>query len=50
VWHRLRGYKNSLMSSPFHREKADYSQAVVQLLNQAWQETSRGSVSPARPW
>lgn len=50
VWHRLRRWKNSLMSSAFHREKADHSQAVIQLLNQAWQETSRGSVSPSRPW
>jgi GT2 family glycosyltransferase len=50
VWHRCRRLKNKLMSSAFDSEKADHSKVVIQLLNEAWQETSGGSVSPSRPW
>ncbi len=50
TWHRLRGWKNKLRHDPIDRAKAEHSQAVLQLLDQAWRETSGGAVSPRRPW
>ncbi len=51
VWHRLRRWKNSLTGQdPVRREKAEEAQLIVQLLNQAWRETSGGAISPSRPW
>ena len=50
AWHRCRRYKNKFMRSSVHREKADHSHMVIQLLKQAWRETSGGAVSPSRPW
>lgn len=49
-WHRGRLWKNSLGLSPEDREKAEESKIVIQLLQQAWRETSGGAISPARPW
>lgn len=44
LWHRLRMRKNR------SSEKAEESQTLVRLLDQAWRETSGGAVSPGRPW
>jgi GT2 family glycosyltransferase len=50
AWHRLRASRNRGKSDPRRQAKAEESSAVVQLLEQAWQDTSGGSVSPPRPW
>ena len=50
-WHWLRRWKNTLIAgNPAQQEKAAEARLIVQLLNQAWRETSGGAVSPARPW
>jgi GT2 family glycosyltransferase len=50
AWHCARSLKNRLSADPSRREKAEESLIVVGLLEQAWRETSRGEVCPARPW
>jgi GT2 family glycosyltransferase len=50
IWHRMRAWKNKLGGSALNIEKTKDSQLVVQLLHQAWRETSGGAISPARPW
>jgi GT2 family glycosyltransferase len=50
VWHRLRAWKNKLGGNKLDREKAEESQLIVRLLDQAWRETSGGAISPSRPW
>jgi GT2 family glycosyltransferase len=50
AWHRVRAWKNQLSREAAYREKAEESQLIVQLLNQAWRETAGGAVSPSRPW
>jgi len=48
TWHRLRAWKNRAHPEP--GGKAEESRTLVRLLDQAWRETSGGSVSPPRPW
>ena len=50
LWHRLRAWKNSVRPGDDRVAKAEESQTIVALLQQAWRETQRGAVSPARPW
>jgi GT2 family glycosyltransferase len=50
VWHRVRTWKNRMSRETAHREKAEESQLIVSLLDQAWRETAGGAVSPSRPW
>jgi GT2 family glycosyltransferase len=49
-WHTLRRLKNLLSTNEAHRAKAQQSQMIIDLLQRAWQETSGGAESPARPW
>lgn len=46
TWHRLRAIRNQQRDA----SKAEESTALVQLWNQAWQDTQGGSVSPPQPW
>lgn len=46
-WNQVRALKNSLTGNS---AKAKESKRIVALLNQAWQETNGGKVSPPRPW
>ncbi|MBK1643688.1 glycosyl transferase [Thiocapsa imhoffii] len=49
TWHRLRAWRNR-GEDPTRRLKRAESQAVRDLLAQAWTETRGGRVSPPRPW
>jgi GT2 family glycosyltransferase len=49
-WHRVRTWKNTLSPGELPRAKVRESKKVLQLLDQAWRDTSGGAVSPARPW
>jgi hypothetical protein len=46
VWHGLRAWKNKR----HHPEKTEHSIFLRKLLQQAWQETEGGQISPPRPW
>jgi GT2 family glycosyltransferase len=48
-------YRMSLLRNRFSRqagrqERARSSHAMLKLMNQAWKDTSRGRISPPRPW
>lgn len=45
-WHQLRYWKNRGQ----HTAKAEYSQHICELLDQAWADTEGGKTSPPRPW
>ena len=45
-WHRLRAWRNAGRAP----DKAAESKRVVQLWQQAWQETQGGKISPPQPW
>ena len=49
VWQCLRALRNK-SSNPGRASKNEDSKVLQRLLQQAWQETSGGRVSPARPW
>ncbi|OQW94400.1 MAG: glycosyl transferase [Beggiatoa sp. IS2] len=50
VWHLLRIWKNTFQAHPEQELKIAYSKKIRQLLQQAWQDTRGGRVSPPRPW
>jgi GT2 family glycosyltransferase len=50
LWHRLRASKNGSTSGLDRQARANDSRATVTLMNQAWQETQGGRISPPRPW
>jgi hypothetical protein len=47
-WHKLRAWRNRRLAGT--EDKARNSYATIRLLDQAWQETQGGRVSPSRPW
>ena len=49
-WHRLRAVVNGFRNGKQRQAKAAASRVTVDLLRQAWRETSGGRVSPPRPW
>ncbi|HZT33962.1 MAG TPA: glycosyltransferase family 2 protein [Bryobacteraceae bacterium] len=49
-WHRLRAWKNELGHGPAEKEKAADSRRVVELMEQAWEDTRGGRFAPPRPW
>lgn len=49
-WHRLRRWKNARSRDPVRQRKFEDSTATRRLLDQAWQETQGGRISPTRPW
>ena len=49
LWHWLRVRKNASGGPPM-QARAQESKKMLQLIAQAWRETSGGGVSPARPW
>jgi GT2 family glycosyltransferase len=49
-WHKVRTLKNTLMPGEHPKNKVLESQKVLELLRQAWHDTSGGAVSPTRPW
>jgi len=50
VWHAVREFRNKRSNDPGRLRKAYDSAVLAKLIEQAWQETSGGGVSPARPW
>ena len=46
-WHQLRSLRAKALGNP---SKQLESSRVVTLMRRAWQETRRGTISPARPW
>lgn len=46
TWHKLRAWRNAKRAP----DKAAESRHIVQLWEQAWQETEGGLVSPPQPW
>ena len=48
--HQVRALKNSLTAHPDSQTKKEESKTIISLLEQAWNETRGGSVSPSRPW
>ncbi len=49
-WHQLRLRKNASGQDARSAGKRTDSEVMIKLLDQAWQETQGGRVSPARPW
>lgn len=49
IWHRIRAWKNRPRAGE-DGAKAEDSNAIQGLLDQAWRDTSGGRISPARPW
>lgn len=50
LWYRVRALKNRLVEGPGTDGKAAESEALVDLLRRAWQDTHGGRVSPPQPW
>jgi GT2 family glycosyltransferase len=50
VLYRLTALRNSLSSDPRRKERANRNRNLARLMNQAWQDTDGGRVSPPRPW
>lgn len=46
TWHKLRAWRNATRNSV----KADESKRIVELWQQAWQDTEGGVRSPTQPW
>ena len=42
--------RNRFSRQPWRRERAEHNRTMLALINQAWKDTSRGRVSPPRPW
>jgi len=47
---RLTSLRNSISSDPRRKERARVSRNMVRLMQQAWEDTNGGRVSPPRPW
>jgi GT2 family glycosyltransferase len=50
AWHSIRRLKNRRSTDQRQLSKAEESDVVMKLMEQAWQDTKGGRVSPARPW
>ncbi len=48
--YQLTVFRNSLSSSKERRERARHHRNLIRLMDQAWQDTSGGRISPQRPW
>jgi hypothetical protein len=42
--------RNALSQDPERRERANNNRNLVRLMQQAWQDTKGGRISPPRPW
>jgi hypothetical protein len=50
AWNRFRALRRSRSHDPERRSEAAYFQAQAELMEQAWQETCGGRISPPQPW
>lgn len=50
VWHWFRAQVNLVRQSTVGAAKARESKILIRLLEQAWRDTSKGAVSPSKPW
>jgi GT2 family glycosyltransferase len=50
AFYHLTAFRNSLSSDPRRQERARVNRNLVALMNQAWEDTNGGRVSPPRPW
>ncbi len=50
AYYRLRAWRNRHSSRPEAAERATSNEALLAALDQAWQETKGGRISPPRPW
>lgn len=48
--YRLSALRNHLSADPARKETASRSRNLAQLMEQAWQDTHGGRISPPRPW
>lgn len=48
--YRLTALRNALSRDPERRERAHNNRNLVRLMQQAWQDTNGGRISPPRPW
>jgi len=48
--YRLMALRNALSQDPERRERANNNRNLVRLMQQAWQDTKGGRISPPRPW
>ena len=48
--YRLTALRNALSLDPERRERAHNNRNLVRLMQQAWQDTNGGRISPPRPW
>lgn len=50
TWNRLRAWKNRRHSTPENLLKARDSDEAISLMQQAWNDTKGGKISPPKPW
>lgn len=50
TWHRLRILRNTVFNTSNSAEKIKESKAIIKLMEEAWQDTDKGTFSPAKPW
>jgi hypothetical protein len=50
VFYRLTALRNSVSGDPGRRARVSRSRNLVRLMQQAWEDTEGGRVSPPRPW
>jgi hypothetical protein len=50
AFYRMTAFRNRLSSDPSRKQRVGINRNMVRLLNQAWEDTNGGRVSPPRPW
>jgi GT2 family glycosyltransferase len=50
LWHVLRAQRNAGSNNAERQAKREESRALVAIMQQAWEDTQGGRLSPARPW
>jgi len=50
LWHAARAWRHSGSTAPERRARVVESRKTIALMQQAWQDTRGGRVSPPRPW
>jgi GT2 family glycosyltransferase len=46
----VRIVRNRFSRDPVRQQRSRYSRALIRLMNQAWEDTRGGNISPPRPW
>jgi hypothetical protein len=42
--------RNRFSRNPVRQQRSRCSRVLIQLMNQAWEDTRGGNISPPRPW